>query len=139
MAEPHTWRELLGRIIQDPLERERIAQQVGVRSTTLTRWVKGESTPRSGMLQRILEALPEQQALLRTLLTEGFPAFSPLAGTPAPSPSVPLTCYVQVLTAYIQTPQPLGLWSIGKLVLHEVKTELRRLATQLRRGASTAS
>jgi len=46
MAEPGSWRELLENIISNTAERERIANEIGVRSITLIRWANGQSVPR---------------------------------------------------------------------------------------------
>jgi len=47
------WRELLGHIIEDPQERQRIAQELGISPITLSRWVKSDSMkPRPHNLQR---------------------------------------------------------------------------------------
>src|SRR5213082_658590 len=54
-----------------PAERERIANEIGVRSITLTRWITGESTPRPHNLRQLLHALPKQHRdLLSSLLGE---------------------------------------------------------------------
>jgi len=46
MREAVTWRELLGRSIENLQERQRIANAMGVIPITLMRWANGESTPR---------------------------------------------------------------------------------------------
>src|SRR5215467_5264383 len=71
MKETSTWRELLGSIIQDPQERRRLANELGVNPVTLTRWVHNESSPRPQSIQRLLHALPEhRQELLNQILDE---------------------------------------------------------------------
>lgn len=61
MSLPADWRELLGSIIADPTERERIANEIGVHVGTLMRWVNGDTTPRPQNLRQLLQALPKQQ------------------------------------------------------------------------------
>ncbi len=70
----HKWQDLLGELISDPYERERIAEAAGVRSITLYRWTRGESYPRQASLQRLIAALPpkQRQALLLSLREEGI-------------------------------------------------------------------
>jgi len=46
MTLPNDWRELLGSIIAESSERERIANEIGVHTGTLMRWVNGDSMPR---------------------------------------------------------------------------------------------
>ncbi len=78
MQQTGSWRELLSQIIERPTERERIANECGIRSITLTRWINGESIPRSQNLQALLKALPPQyQEQFRELLAED--GFEPLA------------------------------------------------------------
>src|SRR5215467_10952233 len=72
MQEATTWRELLGSIIQDARERRRLANDLGVNPVTLTRWVNGESSPRSQSIQRLLNALPQHRKALLDLLLDEF-------------------------------------------------------------------
>lgn len=78
MQEPPTWRELLGKIVADPHERERIANELGVNPITLVRWVNNESKPRTQHLRQLLNALPEYRARLLELIIEEFEDFSPV-------------------------------------------------------------
>src|SRR5260370_35507764 len=61
MVEQLSWREQLSKIISNPLERERIANEIGVRPLTLSRWISGESLPRPHNLRQLLNSLPKQQ------------------------------------------------------------------------------
>ena len=72
MQEATTWRELLGSIIQDPQERRRLANELGVNPVTLTRWVNSESSPRSQSIQRLLNALPQHRKALHDQLLDEF-------------------------------------------------------------------
>ncbi|MDQ2716163.1 MAG: GAF domain-containing protein [Chloroflexota bacterium] len=73
MQEPSTWREALSGIISDTAERERIANEVGVRSITLARWANGSSLPRPQNLRHLLNALPKQhRSHMQELLEEAF-------------------------------------------------------------------
>jgi len=58
---PHTWRELLGRLIENPSERQRAAFALKMNPATLTRWVKGESDPLLGNFKKLVEIFPEQR------------------------------------------------------------------------------
>ncbi len=37
-----SWHELLGRIISDPQEKQRVVNELGINPITLNRWIKGE-------------------------------------------------------------------------------------------------
>jgi hypothetical protein len=41
-----SWSELLGRIIADPQEKQRIVNEPGINPITLNRWIKGEAISR---------------------------------------------------------------------------------------------
>src|SRR5258708_22226343 len=68
-----SWRELLGRIIADPQEKQRVVNELGINPITLVRWVKGEVIPRDENLRRLLEVLPAHREALAQLLMEAFP------------------------------------------------------------------
>jgi GAF domain len=71
MQNPKTWRELLGHIIEDPVERNRIASVLEVTPFTLIRWVKSDSMkPRPQNLHRLLLALPAYRDTLLELLPD---------------------------------------------------------------------
>ena len=72
MQESPTWRDFLGSIIQDPQERRRLANELGINPVTLTRWVNNESSPRSRSIQRLLTALPQHRKALLELLLDDF-------------------------------------------------------------------
>jgi GAF domain len=57
--QPRTWQELLAQIIQDPEEKQRIANEQGINPLTLDRWVKGEHAPSSlKKLKRLISSIP---------------------------------------------------------------------------------
>ena len=72
MQEPPTWRDLLGSIIQNAHERQRIANELGVNPVTLTRWIHNESIPRKQNLQHLLRVLPQHRKVLHELFTKEF-------------------------------------------------------------------
>ena len=78
MQEAQTWRKLLGTIISNPKEKQRIAVELGVKAITLTRWVSGESDPRPQNLRLLLSVLPGQREQLLDLIRreEGWEEFS---------------------------------------------------------------
>src|SRR5436305_9448643 len=70
MQEARTWRELLANIIRDGKEKQRLIEELGINSITLTRWVNGDSDPRPQNLRRLISVLPEYREQLRILLKE---------------------------------------------------------------------
>src|SRR5438067_10283082 len=107
--EPQDWRELLGNIISDPHEKQHIAQELGVRTITLNRWVTGESDPRPQNLRSLLNILPEQRDLLLELIGEEFPDFT--TGTiDDSSKDIPSEFYSRVFSARTATNETLHFW-----------------------------
>lgn len=105
-----TWRDLLGRCIQDPSERQRIANMLGVSPITLTRWVSRDSNPRLPNLRKLLLALPEYRERLIALIEDEFPAFSAVVRDEAVQSEVmviPSEFYSRVLHTLTGTPKNL--------------------------------
>src|SRR6266851_1330869 len=59
MQSPKTWRQLLGTIVSDPQEEQRLIDIMGIRPITLVRWVQNKSEPRPYFLRQLLDALPQ--------------------------------------------------------------------------------
>ena len=55
-----SWRELLGKIISDVHERQRIATTLGINPATLTRWAANETNPRPQNLRELLRFLAHE-------------------------------------------------------------------------------
>lgn len=124
MPEPASWRDLLGDIISDHDERERIANEIGVRSITLTRWVNSESKPRPHNVRQLLHALPKRQRdLLSELLEEEYVEISdsPIGDQPD---EVEYAFIRQVFETRATTPANLLFWSLSRRVIQQA---LRRL------------
>jgi len=117
------WRELLGNIISDPVERERIANEIGVHSVTLTRWVSGDTSPRSHNLRQLLRAVPQQyrtplrSLLEHTTITSKFELDQTIS-------EIPYKFIMDVLETYANSPDRLRFWSITRLVLTEALKQL---------------
>ncbi|GAC1377901.1 MAG: hypothetical protein NVS4B7_13020 [Ktedonobacteraceae bacterium] len=125
MDKPGSWRELLGKIIVVPTEKQRIANALDVNAITLSRWVNGSSTPRPEKVRLLLDALPQQRLILLDLIAEEFPKFSPefIVADEVPE-EVPPACYAQVLSAYADMPASLYFWSVCKLVMQQALEQL---------------
>ena len=127
MQEATTWRELLGSIIQDPQERRRLANELGVNPVTLTRWVNGESSPRSQSIQRLMNALPQhRKALFDQLLDEfgGVMAETEDTSTVDSLSKIPSEFYFRVLHTRATIPNVLRFSSLCDLILQQALEQL---------------
>ena len=127
MQEPETWRELLGKRIENSQERQRLADALEVNPITLTRWVSGESNPRPRHLQHLLDALPEQHELLLRLIREEFQGFLTLTEDSSlanDSTAIPGEFYHRVIHTLSILPRDLHFWSLCDLILRQALLQL---------------
>lgn len=118
------WRELLGNIISNPTERERIANEIGVHSVTLIRWVNGETSPRSHNLRQLVRAVPKQyRPQLRSALDINSNLLPELEVDVSPD-QIPYKLIMEVLETRANTPDLLRFWSITRLILPEALKQL---------------
>jgi len=123
-VEQLSWREQLSKIISNPIERERIANEIGVRPVTLSRWINGDSLPRPHNLRQLLNALPKQR---RDELFEAMEeelsdiAVSALADT---SSEIAYKFIMEVFDARATMSDTLRYWSISRLVLEQAIRQL---------------
>src|SRR2546421_11447789 len=125
MHQPETWRDLLKIIISDPHEKQRLAEQLGVRSITLTRWISKESDPRPQNLRNLLNALPAQRDQLLDLIREepGFEEFSN-AGVDDSTIEIPAMFYTRAFSSRATTVENMRFWSISNLILQQAIGQL---------------
>jgi hypothetical protein len=116
MQDYQTWRDLLSHIIEEPRERERIAKTIGINTATLTSWARNAATPSSPQLCSLLQAIPDHQMFLRTLIAEEFDEFDAELGG-APPNAVPIAFSARVLELYASAPDESRFWSICTAVL----------------------
>jgi len=127
MQKPPTWRELLGSIIRDPQERQRIASDLGVRTITLMRWANGESNPRLQTLHQLLGVLPHYRETFLELIHEEFPDFSELRDEESMQSQpalIPAEFYTRVLRTLANIPKVLRFASLGDLILQQALKHL---------------
>jgi transcriptional regulator with XRE-family HTH domain len=127
MQETPTWRDLLGSIIQDPQERRRLANELGINPVTLTRWANNESSPRSQSIQRLLKALPQQRKALLELLKddfEGLIAETEDSLTEDSLHKIPSEFYIRVLRTRATIPKVLRFSSLCDLILQQALKQL---------------
>lgn len=125
MHEARTWRDLLADIIRDGKEKQRLIDELGITSITLTRWVSGESEPRPQNLRRLISVLPQHREQLRDLLKEES-AFNEGVALEASDSAkeIPSEFYAQVLQTRASTSENLRFWSTCHLILQQASRQL---------------
>jgi len=127
MQEPPTWRDLLGSIIQNAHEKQRIANELGVNPVTLTRWIHNESIPRKQNLQHLLRVLPQHRKVLGELFAKEFGEVFPEITTDLTadwSQEIPSKFYARVLDAHSDVLQSQYFWSVSNLILLQALGQL---------------
>ncbi|GER92077.1 hypothetical protein KDW_62390 [Dictyobacter vulcani] len=121
MHEARTWRELLGKIIGDNKEKQRLIETLKVTPITLNRWINGESDPRPQNLRQLMNALPSKyQEQMRKFLKEeqGLGDFPPPTFEPLLT-AIPAEFYARVLSTLASTTENLRFWSTCNLILQQ--------------------
>ncbi len=121
------WRQLLGQIIADPVERQRIASELGVGPVTLSRWASNISNPRQQNIQNLLRMLPQHRSALFASMCEEFPDIAKSADErdiEDPTRVIPSEFYARVLSAYVDTPHIQRFWSIANNILLQALGQL---------------
>lgn len=126
LQNPTTWRELLGQLIADPRERERLAKAIRVRAVTLQRWADGNHHPRLDNIRALLKHVPREiYPLFMSLLRDDFPE---LVQEKLPEEHVATTppgeFYARALSNLALTPKPLYHQSMQELVLQQALEQL---------------
>lgn len=125
MQEPQNWRELLGKIIRDPQDRQRIATELGISVVTLNRWISGESRPRLQNMRLLLDSLPEyRQSLLELLPQEFGNAFTEAVVTESADRDIPSVFYARVMNAHCMLPPILHFSSVCDVILQQALKQL---------------
>jgi hypothetical protein len=123
-----TWRKLLGEIIADSHERQRLATSLGINPLSLTRWSQGETNPRLQNLQGLLKFVaPIYRNQLLELLLQEFPDIAiAIEGSSHVdvAEKIPTEFYESVLDAYTQTRKDLRLFTVSNRVLTKALTQL---------------
>lgn len=125
MHEARTWRELLGSILNDSSEKQRLLDELGITPITLIRWISGESEPRPQNLRRLITLLPQYQEELRTLICEekGISDL-PYMTHEEVAREIPSEFYSRVMVARASTSENLRFWSTCHLILQQVLGQL---------------
>jgi transcriptional regulator with XRE-family HTH domain len=119
------WRELLGKIIKDPHEKQRVANELGVSVITLTRWVSGESTPRTHNFRLLLKALPEHRDAFLDVLPDDFSqSVNEKGDGEEADQEIPSVFYARVLNAHCNLPRILHFGSMCDVILQQALKQL---------------
>jgi len=125
MQNPLTWRALLGMVIKNPQEKQRLANELKVSQLTLSRWVTNETKPRLHNLQLLVKALPENRALLLTLLADEYEEFSTTTEVKeATEKEIPSAFYARVFQANAELTPSLHSWLIRDIILQQALEQL---------------
>jgi transcriptional regulator with XRE-family HTH domain len=119
-----TWRELLGKIIRDPQEKQLIANESGISPLTLTRWVSGESTPRPQNLRHLLLALPGYRKRFLELMSGEFGQSLAESLNVEEPQEIPAQFYAWILKLYVNLSPVRRFNTICDVVLQEALRQL---------------
>ena len=125
MHKAQSWRTLLGIIINDPKEKQRILDELDITQITLTRWVNGSSDPRPQNLRQLVNALPQHREQLLDLLREEKGVADLASPLQDDSPKeIPSEFYEQVFISRASTTENLRFWSMCQLILQQAIGQL---------------
>jgi hypothetical protein len=125
MGETETWRELLGEIISDEQEKQRLVETLKINPVTIMRWVAGPHNPRPDKLQQLLRALPDYRIRLLELLKRDFPNFKLELTTPEMrQPEISSEFYDELMHIYSTTLPAQARISIREKLLEQVRDHL---------------
>ncbi len=121
-SEPRSWREALGKIIQDAQEKRRLAKTLGLDARTLDRWADGTSNPRVSNLIQLIDALPAYRHTLTRLVADEYPDVANRRELGEMTleeidPEISPVLYDRILRDRVSELTPLTRWGICKLVL----------------------
>lgn len=125
MQSSQMWREMLGNMVKDSQEKQRIASGLGVSPITLTRWITGESKPRPQNLRSLLQMFPEYRQPFLELWSAEFGAnfVAVVANDPVPY-EIPSSFYEEVIHAHRFVPNVQRFNTICDLVLKQAIRQL---------------
>lgn len=121
--EPQNWRELLGQIVSDQAEMQRIVQELGVRDITVKRWVSGVSEPRMQNLRGLLSALPEYRERFLEYFSEAFEGFTDLPFD-ASFQEIPAQFYAQIFHTQGTINHTQRYWSTANMIISQALIQL---------------
>ncbi len=136
MTEFRTWRELLGKLIGNPVTKQFIVTNSKLHPTTLQRWADGVHNPYGKSLKLLLQSIPpEWQEPFALLVSQEFPSSSPfeefyepsriaLAIFPSWEQQQPLFATFQQRLARVRQASPTSLSQAELQVWQQIEAEL---------------
>lgn len=127
MQQSPSWRDLLREVIENNVERQRIARALGVNTVTLTRWAESRSRPRFHYRQKLIDAMPAQmrQEFAASLAKEFPEDAQPSSENEEELISeIPPAFYARIFSAYTSTPGSLRASSIFTIILQQMLVHL---------------
>src|SRR5438876_4177586 len=125
MEETKTWRSLLCEVIRPPLVRQRLAQELGVKPITLSRWATNISNPRPEALRLLPGAIPAFQQQLTTLIEQEYPdIFADAQYEGHNEPGIPSSFYARFFHDYTNLPINLRESSLRLLASQQLLAQL---------------
>ncbi len=129
MVKPTTWREMLGHIIKDSHERQRIASALGVNPITLNRWSNHTSKPHAQNIRLLPSVLPEYRNEMFESLSAEFPHLFVVSDGNAVSESesaqeILSAFYAHVIDAYVQTPRAQHFWLLSTTIIQQALSQI---------------
>jgi hypothetical protein len=121
-----TWQDFLKSIIENPSEKQRIAQEIRVNPVTLNRWSNGERQPRTENLIALLRAIPlEYYEEFRSLVERADPTIAQQLQVEVPmANTLPSEFYMRALHAYTSIPPSLYPQTLYDLILQQAIEQL---------------
>ncbi|GCE26922.1 hypothetical protein KDA_24060 [Dictyobacter alpinus] len=120
-----TWRHLLGQLVSDPHEQQRIIEALNINAMTLRRWITGETNPRPQNLRLLLNALPNAHKQLLELLALEFPFITGDDNFKEElNLCIPITFYEQLMSSYVNVSQHLRSSTMSELILQQLLKQL---------------
>lgn len=123
MQAAQTWREWLGERIEDPQERQRVTNVLGVSPITLVRWVKSEANPYPHNLEKLPSAFPLSYDTMIELIEKEFKGFSKIVQEREMLDQplmIPPEFYARVLHTCASIHKSLRFSSLCDIILHQM-------------------
>ncbi len=120
-----SWRDLLNSIVNSPREKQRVAEELGVQTITLNRWISGESIPRTHNLRQLLNALPLYRDQLADLIKQE-PSFEDFTSSPQEDHlgDISPDFYTKVFATRSSSTPNLRFWSMSNLILQQALLQI---------------
>jgi hypothetical protein len=112
-----SWQDLLKEIISDHRERQRIADELGVRPITLERWADKESEPRPQNLRHLVSVIPQCREEMLGLIKEETGEDLLMAGVEDAATTILSSSYRRIFSTFAITNNNMRYYSTCELIL----------------------